>query len=206
VMANPPVQNPSAALAAAGLDTSFLRTDHTNLAPRFGFAWTPLTSNRLVVRGGYGVFFGQTPALIISFASYANGVSVQTRTFEGGKPSGALIPYPNTLCGPPDPSGVPPSCAAPDKGTSDSTLVFFYRSYRQPYSQQGSFGVEVQLQKDLSVAVNYLLVKGTHLQRVRDVNLGTPTTPTQIGIASTSDVLTYQKFTSQGRLRASTGC
>jgi hypothetical protein len=196
VMAKPPVQNQSVALAAAGLDTSFLRTDHTNLAPRFGFAWTPLTSNRLVVRGGYGVFFGQTPALIISFASYANGVSVQTRTFEGGKPSGALIPaYPNTLCGPPDPSGVPPSCAAPDKGTSDSTLVFFYRSYRQPYSQQGSFGVEVQLQKDLSVAVNYLLVKGTHLQRVRDVNLGTPTTPTQIGIAGTSDVLTYQKFT-----------
>ena len=51
------------------------------------------------------------------------------------------------------------------------------------------------MQKDLSVAMNYLMVKGTHLQHVRDVSLGTPTTPIQIGIAGTTDVLKYQKFT-----------
>ena len=196
LIAQPPVRNPSPALATAGLDTSFLRTDKKDFAPRLGFAWTPLPNNRLVVRGGYGIFYARTPSLMTGRAHFQNGVSVQTRTFEGGKSSAGLIPaYPNSFCGPPDPSGAPPTCAAPATGVSNPIIMLFSPQYRQPYIQQGSFGVEVQFEKDLALSVSYLVAKGTHLQFVRDINLGLPTTRAQIGIARTNTVLSYQKFT-----------
>jgi len=191
LLAGPSVRNPSPELAAAGLDTSFIPTDKNNVAPRLGFAWSPLRNSRLVVRGGYGVFYARTPSLMTARPFFQNGITVQTRTFTGG-----LIPsYPNTLCGLPDPSGTPPSCAAPPAGSGNPIIELFSRKFSQAYTQQGSFGIEVQAADDLAVSASYLVVKGTHLPRTRDINLGTPTNPTHIGIAGTSTVLTYQSFT-----------
>jgi len=34
--------------------------DPNNFAPRVGFAYSPFESGRLVVRGGYGVFYSRT--------------------------------------------------------------------------------------------------------------------------------------------------
>jgi carboxypeptidase family protein/TonB-dependent receptor-like protein len=197
VLVKPTVKNPSSALTIAGLDTSFVPTDKHNLAPRVGFAWSPLaTSNGFLVRGGYGIFYTITPSIMTARPFFQNGLTVVTKTFRGGTTTAAIIPnYPNTLCGPPDPSGLPPSCAAPATADGNPTLVFFSPRYVQPYTQQGSFGIEIAPQKDFAVSVSYLWVKGTHLQQTRDANLSTPTTPTSIGIADTSTVLTYQKFT-----------
>lgn len=36
---------------------TLVQSNHANFAPRVGFAWRPLTSNRFVVRGGYGLFY-----------------------------------------------------------------------------------------------------------------------------------------------------
>lgn len=192
----PPVKNPSPALAAAGIDTSALPTDKGNFAPRLGLAWAPLNNNRQVVRAGYGIFYSPTIAVLIARAHFQNGITVQPRTFRGGMPSAALIPaYPNNFCGPPDPSGAAPSCAPPAIGASNPIITPFATAHTEPYVQQGSLGFELQLQKDLAVSVSYLAAKGTHLARTRDVNLGTPTMPTRIGIAGTSTILTYQMFT-----------
>lgn len=196
VMARPTVKNPSSALAAAGLDTSFVPTDKNDLAPRLGFAWTPLPTSRFLVRVGYGIFYAMTPSIMTARPFFQNGLTVVTKTFRGGTPGAAIIPaYPNTLCGPPDPSGLPPSCVAPAIADGNPTLVFFSPRYVQPYTQQGSVGIEIEPQKDLAVSVGYLWVKGTHLQRTRDVNLAAPTSPVSIGIADTNAVLTYQQFT-----------
>ena len=187
VMARPPVKNPSSALAVAGLDTSFVPLDANNFAPRLGFAWTPLRGKRLVVRGGYGLFFARLQDIIAGRTHAQNGVSVETRTF-----TGASIPaYPNTLCGPPDSSGLPPSCPPPTGG-SDS-LMLFSQNNVQPYDQHASLGIEYQLQNDWAISASYLMVKGTHLPRWQDINLSAPT-PTNIGIAGTNTVLTYQHF------------
>src|SRR4029077_4856267 len=148
VMAKPKVKNPSPAWAAACLDTSFVPQDNNNFAPRLGLAWTPLRSKRLVVRGGYGLFYARTTAGLAARAHYQNGLTVQARTFAGGTPSAALIPpYPNTLCGPPDASGAPPTCPAPATGAD--IIMPFDPNYIQPFVLQGSFGMEYQFQRDV---------------------------------------------------------
>lgn len=155
--AQPEVQNPDPQLAAAGIDTSFLKTDKNNFAPRVGFAWNP--KDKLVVRGGYGLFYGRTPSIMVGTAHSNNGINVQTVTF-----TGALVPtYPATL--PSLPTGVT---------LPKPTIFVFDKDYQNPEVHQASLGGEYALTQDISLGVSYLFVAGRQLQRARDFNVGTP--------------------------------
>ena len=196
LLSSPTVKNPSPSLEEAGLDTSYLHEDKNNIGPRFGFAWTPFSTERMVVRGGYGLYYAVVPAVVDSRAQFQNGITAQTNTFFGGKPSAILIPaYPNNYCGHPDPSGVPPHCAPPPTGVGIPIIMLFSKDYVQPYVQQASLGLEFQFEKNWVFSVSYLAAKGTHLLRTRDINLSIPTTLSTISIAGTSETLTYEKFT-----------
>jgi outer membrane receptor protein involved in Fe transport len=180
-MAQPDIQNPDSQLAAAGIDTSFVKTDKNNFAPRLGFAWNPLESDRLVIRGGYGAFFGRTPAIMLGTAHSQNGIQVVNLTF-----TGAQIPaFPNRLTAIPTGAAIPPA-----------NIYAFARDYSSPYTQQYSLGTEYQVARDLSVNLSYLGVKGTHLSRTRDINL-LPAVATTI-LDDTGKAFTYQRF--PGRL------
>ena len=54
-IAKPQIQNPTAALLAAGFDTSFGPSDKNNLAPRIGMSYA--LDPKTVLRGGYGIYF-----------------------------------------------------------------------------------------------------------------------------------------------------
>jgi hypothetical protein len=176
-IADPTTRNSDAGLAALGLRTDRLNLDKNNFAPRFGFAWTPLASNKLVVRGGYGFFFARTPSIMAAQAHSQNGINVKVLTF-----TGADVPtYPNRFTTP------------PAGGTASTPSIFvFANDYVNPYVQQGSFGVEYELAPNFSVSASYLGVKGTHLQRTRNVNLQSPVT-TQIELVG-EGVRAYQRF------------
>jgi hypothetical protein len=156
-----------------------VKTDRNNFAPRVGFAWNPLESNRLVVRGGYGVFFGRTPAIMLGTAHSQNGVQVINLTFTGSQ----IPAFPTRL------TSIPSGAAIPA-----SNIYAFARDYSSPYSQQFSLGTEYQLAKDLSVNVSYLGVKGTHLSRTRDINLLPPVATTILD--DTGKAFTYLRFPS----------
>lgn len=196
VMAKPRVKNPSSALVAHGLDTSFVPKDGNNFAPRVGIAWTPFRSQALVFRGGYGVFYWYTPAIMTSRTFFQNGITVQTVDLEGGTSGGLYIPlYPNTMCGPPDPSLIAPDCAAPSQLVVKPILMLFSPTYSQPYTQHGHVGIGYQIFGNAVLNLEYLWVRGVHLQRVRDVNLGLPTSTETIGVAGSQVRLAYRKFT-----------
>jgi outer membrane receptor protein involved in Fe transport len=183
VIAQPPVLNPSASLAAAGIFTNKIHNDHANFVPRLGIAWTPV-GKKLVVRTGYGIFYGRTPAITVGTAFSNNALNVQTLSF-----TGANIPqYPATKCGAPVAA---PSCAAPTGGTAGApTIYVFQPNYHEPNVQQANLGLEYLIQPTMSVQVNYLWVKGTHLTRTVDVNQQGPETPKVFGLANSTQTFT----------------
>jgi outer membrane receptor protein involved in Fe transport len=176
--AKPPVENPVA--TAAGILTNRLNTDTNNFAPRLGVAWDPFKTGKVVVRGGYGLFYGVTPSIMVGTAHSNNGVNVQTITFTGAQ----MPSYPNNICGTPS---AQPNCAAPAGGTvGKPTIYVFQPDYQQPRVQQASLGADFQIAPQTVVSVGYLFAKGDNLQRTRDINLGTPTSATvfdQSGLA-----------------------
>lgn len=199
-IAQPPTLNPDPQLAAAGVITNQIHNQRTEFGPRLGFAWTPLASDRLVVRGGYGMFYGRTPAITVGTAMSNNGLNVTTLTFfPTSTPS--IPTYPNSLCGAPTPS---PSCAAPTGGTASPPIVFgFQKNYKEPDVQQFSLGTEYEINPNTAVSITYLHVKGTHLTRTLDINLEGPEIQQQIGIVGTSTVLTYNQMPQTGAVLGS---
>ncbi len=190
-LAQPHVLNPIA--AQAGILTNRINKDKNNFGPRLGFAWTPNSFHqRIVVRGGYGIYYGRTPSILVGTAHSNNGLQVVTLTYRS---TSIPVTYPNTVCGAPVAN---PSCPPPAPGPGvptppPPTIFLFNPNYVEPYTQQASLGVEYQLAKDTALTVSYLGVRGVHLQRTRDVNLAGEV-PATIGIAGTSTVLNYLQY------------
>lgn len=61
-----------AATTKADTKHTLKEQDLNNFAPRFGFAISPFSSNKLVIRGGYGIFFDRPSAAFINtiFSNY----------------------------------------------------------------------------------------------------------------------------------------
>ena len=179
-VAQPTVQNPDAQLLAAGYTTNRIPIDNNNFAPRLGVAWTPGSSNRTVVRAGYGIFYGRTPSIMYGTAMSNNGINVQTITFTGN-----LIPtYPAIF------SSLPTGVSLPKP-----TIFVFDQHYQNPKVQQANLAVEQQVGSDYAVGVTYQFVKGDDLSRSRDINEATPV-PTTLTL-STGGTVTINKYTTR---------
>ena len=152
--ADPPVANPNEQLRAAGYRTDFMPLDKNNWGPRFGLAYRVTKDERMVVRGGYGVFYGRTPAILTGTVHSQNGIQVQNYSFTANIP----VTYPNILAAPPAVNRTP-------------NIFAFERNYQQPSTQQWSAQTEIRVARDYSVTVGYLGVRGYHLTRSRDINL-----------------------------------
>src|SRR5882762_56931 len=169
-VAQPSTTNPAA--LTAGFNTGNIHIPKNGLEPRIGIAYTPLGNKKLVLRTGYGIYYGNTPSIMFGTALSNNGVNVQTLTYST---AAANVPlYPNTKCGAPVDN---PSCRPPAGGVSAAPIIFVVDpNYKQPFLQHDSAGAEYQLLPSLSVSVSYIGVKGNHLQRTRDINLPQPIT------------------------------
>ncbi|MEW6734413.1 MAG: carboxypeptidase regulatory-like domain-containing protein [Acidobacteriota bacterium] len=152
----PKITNPNFQLANANINTGRVNQDLNNLGPRVGVAYTATSDGKTLVRAGYGVFYSRTPSILTATAISQNGIQVQNLFF----PASAAPVYPFRFSAPP--SGVTPS---------RPSLFFYDQDFVQPYVQQGSLGVERELPGGIGVTVSYLVVKGTKLPRVRDINL-----------------------------------
>ena len=184
----PPVANPTA--LAAGINTGRINTDTNNFGPRIGFAYSPGADNRSAIRGGWGLFYGNTPSILIGTAHSNNAINVQTLTY-----GPALMPsYPNNQCGAPSAA---PACAPPAGGASSLPTIYeFARNYQEPTVMQYNLQYERQIGQSMSVTVGYLGVHGTHLTRTRDINLSAPTPATIALSGSPSTTFQYLAYPS----------
>jgi hypothetical protein len=157
--ANPTVHNPDPGLAAQGLDTARINQDSNNIAPRVGFAYKLNQGGTMVIRSGYGMYYGRTPTILTGTAFTQNGIQVQTYTLNAA--TGGIPVYPNVLSAPPALNRTP-------------DIYVFAHDYVQPLTHQWSFNLEFQLGKDYGLTLGYLGVKGEHLTRTRDINYFPP--------------------------------
>ncbi|MDQ3281283.1 MAG: TonB-dependent receptor, partial [Acidobacteriota bacterium] len=158
-IAQPDTFNADAELAKAGIDTTLVPEDTNNIGPRLGIAWTPGGTGRTVVRAGYGIFYGRTPAIMIGTAHSNNGINVQTLDFTGA----SMPTYPNAF------PSIPTAGAA-----RVPTILVFDKDYENPQVHQGSVGVEHGLTNDILVGFTYQYVKGEDLSRSADINISNP--------------------------------
>jgi hypothetical protein len=137
--------------------------------PRIGFAWSLPGTNRLVLRGGYGVYHQRTTGqlylqqisnqpfgLIREVApNFTNGFASPFLPDPGKFPQ--FVPY----AGPDPATGAPPTSLSP---------FLIDPNIRPPVFQRYSLNLQAQLARDFVLQVGYAGMRGTHMLMVRDIN------------------------------------
>ncbi|MBI3209674.1 MAG: TonB-dependent receptor [Candidatus Solibacter usitatus] len=144
---------------AVGLPRTLVNADYNNIAPRAGFAYTPFRNRKTVIRGGYGIFYS---GLLLN--PYRNQLQntfpyAQTETYTRNATRPDLVTLQNPF---------PQDFVALGGTTSSSGVdVNMPTSYLQSYN----LGVQRDLGDGIVLEVGFVGSKGTHLGRLKDINL-----------------------------------
>ena len=131
--------------------------DYKDFGPRLGITWRPTSSDKLVVRTGYGVFYDMA--------------NLNTREFVSGNPIFAPTQLFSTAFGspPPQTGGTPVSTANVFQSGSVPLLNSQYAAlwvdphFVTPRVQEWSFGTESQLSPNWGLEVDYVGMTSDHL-------------------------------------------
>jgi hypothetical protein len=142
-------------------------TNQHNFAPRIGFAYTPSTGGKTVIRGAYGIFYDiQADQSDAELAYNPDGLF----SSQSDQLSASAIPVLRLSTGfatPADPTGqLPPSSLNQPSGRA-SAIVFHNPT---PYIQEWNLNVERELAKNTVLQVAYVGTHGVHLTFLRNLN------------------------------------
>jgi hypothetical protein len=138
--------------------------DLRDYAPRFGFAYSPRWAKRIVLRGGYGIFYDSQSVNSFDSAGSSNGASTGIGYNPGGSNPVFALSAQNVVFQPGVPvfGGTVP--VPPFGGYSIS------QGYRTPYSQNFNLNVQTQITKSTLLQVGYVGTMGRRLAVVEDIN------------------------------------
>ena len=129
--------------------------DDNNLSPRIAFAFAPAKHSSTIFRGGAGFFYDRSGA----------GPIFDLLRYDGHHLMQYLIlspSYPNPWAG------------GTQAQTTPSNIVTLAHDVRIPYTFQYGIGIERQLQKSMTLTVNYVGTRGVGMFRSRDLNAPLP--------------------------------
>jgi len=162
-------------------------------APRFGFAWTPITDRfRTVLRGHTGVFYAATP--LITFSGPTNnfrlppgdvglnvgGAGAVKTVYQSFLEAGVDLNKTPLNQLPVIPIETVQRAAAISVGASardpfvNAGFTTVAPNFQNPRSFQLGFGTETEWFKNFTAGVQFNYVNTVHLNRNRDYNLPTP--------------------------------
>lgn len=146
-----------------GIPRATYNPSYGDLAPRIGFAWRPLKSERWVVRSGYGIFYESAISNInilprINPPFYNLAAFFQTPSCPGG-----LCTVQDIL-----------SQTGLQSGVVQANMID--RNFRDGYMQQWNADLQYEVGPNWMVDVAYAGSKGTHLANVLDLNQANPLT------------------------------
>ncbi len=161
----PSPQLPNTALA----NTVLFPSDRRDFGPRAGFAWDTLGNGKMVVRGGYGIFYGRIINSTI-FNAIANTAQPTGQSTVSLSPSATTPTYPNVI---PSGGGTLPFGV---------TAVGFAPNTRLPMVHEFDAEMERQIATNTVVSVSYLGSLGRRLPRFVDTNLNPATGATNFAV------------------------
>jgi hypothetical protein len=137
--------------------------DHSDFAPRVGFAWGinphKNATAKTVLRAGFGMFYDRFADTLILESERLNG-TIQ-KTYKIASPT--CFPSPG-MC----------NLAS---GVEANTRYQIDPNFRAPYTMQAAIGIEQQLSKNATVSVTYLNAHGVHQLLTNDINAPIPPFP-----------------------------
>lgn len=178
---SPPTPLSAEAERALGLLEGIAR-DYNNVQPRLALAWDPRNSGRMVIRAAYGIFHDKSFLATFANSRIANGTrhlvlpigTPAPQSLNAASLFQGVLAFPGYL---PDQQRF--DTRAPALQTQEGILnlspllPFMLPTSRRnvlPYAQHANLTIERQIVSDVSVSVAYLFVKGTHLNRPREIN------------------------------------
>ena len=143
-----PAENPAFPLTGQ-YPNQFVR-----LAPRFGFAWQPVS--KTVIRGGFGMFYDNMNGLNYRNAVVSNGLASQQSSLSVSydptmAPNQQSPSFPGVI-----PAGSPLFQASPD-------ISLVSPQFRTPYVMQASLQVEREIAENTSVSAGFMWNHSLHL-------------------------------------------
>lgn len=144
--------------SSVGLPDTIVKPDLNNFAPRFGFAWRAFGSQKTVLRGGYGIFYGSSSLYRMDDYTDAFPFGV-TETFTRVSTDPLRLTLSNPF--PTDRRGF--AGVTNSFGQESSSPV-------TQYLQSWNLALEREFKGGLVVEAAYAGSKGTHLQRRYDIN------------------------------------
>lgn len=167
--------------------------DHASWAPRLSFAWGIGASGaarqpKMVIRGGFGMFYDRFNESLTLSAKRQNGVNQQQ----------FVVPSPDFF-------PTVPSVATLTANRQTQAIRVVDSNLQAPYMAQTAFSLERQLPKNMTMSMTYTNSIGVHTLRSRNINAplpGTydPTVPNS-GVRPYAGVGNLYLYESSGRFR-----